>query len=303
MKKGSITVFFALVLSIVIVLIGMCIESVKIMCARTQIANSADVGMYSLFAQYDSYLLKRYNLFYIDASYGADSLRLSKAYRTVEEYMEPILNQNYLDLSIVSGGVTGFVLATDCNGQPFRDQAVAYMRGMPGSQGIHFLVNAMLKNVQEIEKGQEMRQWMQVENIMEKYEREIAWAGNESAQAELYLQDMEIADRPNIAVENPIDIMREAQKRDILELVISGFAELSNREINIERLVSHRNLQQGMGALCPATSESEIMDKALFQEYIMYNCGTYAAPSSGNGLRYQVEYILGKSSNDKDNLK
>lgn len=303
MKKGSITVFFALVLSIIIVLICTCIESVKMMCARTQIANSADVGMYSLFAQYDPYLLKRYNLFYIDASYGADALRLSKAYRTVEEYMEPILNQNYLELSIVSGGVTGFVLATDCNGQPFRDQAVAYMKDMPGSQGIHFLVNAMLENVQEIKKAQEMRQWMQVENIMAKYEEEIAWAGNESAQAELYLQNMEIASTPNVTVENPLDFIREAYKRDILELVISDLAELSNREMDIERLASHRKLQQGMGALCPTASDSETMDKALFQEYIMQKCGTYTNPSDGSGLKYQVEYMLGKCANDRDNLK
>ena len=84
----------------IIVLVCTSIESVKMMCARTQIANSADVGMYSLFAQYDRYLLDRYGLFYLDASYGADGLQLGRAYRTVEAYMDPILDQGHLDLTI-----------------------------------------------------------------------------------------------------------------------------------------------------------------------------------------------------------
>lgn len=303
MKKGSITVFFALVLSIIIVLICASIESVKMMCARTQIANSADVGMYSLFAQYDSYLLERYGLFYVDASYGTDALQIGKAYQTVEEYMDPILRQNYLDLSIVSGGITGFALAADCNGQPFRNQAVEYMRDMPGSQGAQFLADAILENGRELQKAQEVKEQVEAWQLMSYYDEEMAWAGNESAQAEANLPLEEMPQEPKIPVENPIDAIREIQKMDILDLVISHPENLSDREIDVGRLVSHRDLEQGMGTLYPAPLESSEADQALFQEYLMQNCSTYADPVEGRSLKYQVEYIIEKSPGDEENLK
>ncbi len=303
MKKGSITVFFALVLSVMIVLIFASIESVKMMCARTQIANGADVGMYSLFAQYDPDLLERYDLFYLDASYGADALQMCEAYRTVEEYMEPILRQNYLDLTIASGGVTGFALATDCNGQPFRDQVTAYMKGASDSQGAQLLVNALRENAKEIEKAQTVKRQAEMQQWMAYYEEEMAWAGNESARAETELQEGEILEAPAALVENPIDYIREIQKIGILELVIANPVDVSDREVDMAQMVSQRDLEQGMGALYPAPSESPQKEQALFQEYVMQNCGMYKKPADSGDLQYQAEYILGKSANDRENLE
>lgn len=303
MRKGSITVFFALVLSIVIVLICTSIESVKMMCARTQIANSAEAGMYSLFAQYDRYLLEHYNLFYVDASYGTGKLRMSQVYRTVEEYMDPILEQNYLDLSICSGGITSFGLATDNHGQPFYGQAVSYMRDTLGVQGVQFLLNKIQENTGDIKEQQDMRQQAEDRNSMAVYDEEMARAGNESAQEEARLPDGGTAEEPAVSVENPIDAIREIQKMGILELVISDPASLSEREIDISGLVSHRKLEKGMGVPAEAAGGDSAADQALFQEYIMQKCGTYVHPSEGSGLRYQAEYIIGQSGSDKENLK
>lgn len=304
MRKGSITVFFALLLSMVIVLICTSIGSVKMMCARTQIANGADVGMYSLFAQYDRYLLDRYGLFYVDASYGSDELRMSQAYRIVEEYMDPILKQGYMDLSIASGGITSFVLATDHNGQPFRDQVVAYMRDTLDVQGVGFLVDQMREGTGKIKDQQETKEQIEDQNSMAAYDEEMARANNESAQAEAERQG-EILEEgvPQAPVENPIDTIREIQKMGILELVVSDRASLSEREIDTGQLASHRKLEEGMGVLLPAPTQDPAMEKVLFQEYMMQNCGTYLRPSDGGGLRYQVEYIIGRSGSDKENLK
>ena len=50
-KKGSITIFLALILSLVLSLVCASIESVRMAAARTQILNSMDIGLYSLFGQ------------------------------------------------------------------------------------------------------------------------------------------------------------------------------------------------------------------------------------------------------------
>ena len=62
-KKGSITIFLALILSLVLSLVCASIESVRMAAARTQILNSMDIGLYSLFGQYDRTLLEDYELF------------------------------------------------------------------------------------------------------------------------------------------------------------------------------------------------------------------------------------------------
>lgn len=303
MRKGSITIFFALILSMIIVLICASMESVKMMCARTQIANGADVGMYSLFAQYDRYLLDTYGLFYVDASYGTDDLQMSRAYRTVERYMMPILEQDHLDLSIASGGITSFVLATDQTGQPFRDQAVTYMRDAFGSQGVHFLVDKIRGDAAEIRRQEETGWMLEAQDLMARYDEEMARAGNESAQAEIVRQGEALAETPGNPVVDPIDMIREIWGMGILDLVIADQALLSDREIDTGQLVSQRSLEEGMGALTPASVPDTAGEKVLFQEYMMQNCGTYCNPSEAGGLRYQVEYSLGRTGSDRENLE
>ena len=63
LKKGSITIFLALILSLILSLVCASIESVRMAAARTQIINSMDIGLYSLFGQYDRNLLEDYDLF------------------------------------------------------------------------------------------------------------------------------------------------------------------------------------------------------------------------------------------------
>ena len=59
-RKGSITVFLALTLSVLVVLVSALLESVRVSCGRAHVLNGADVGLYSLFAQYDRELLESY---------------------------------------------------------------------------------------------------------------------------------------------------------------------------------------------------------------------------------------------------
>lgn len=303
MKKGSITVFFALILSIIIILICTSIESVKMMCARTQIANGAEVGMYSLFAQYDRDLLDRYHLFYVDAAYGTGALQMGEAYQTVEAYMQPILDQNYLDLSIASGGITSFALAADAHGQPFFYQAVADMRDTLEHPGIQFLADKVLNDSEETAHWERKGKQIERYPFFAAYEEEMARAGNESAQAEAE-QPEEIPPETvgESPVENPIDSVREIQSRNILDLVFAGSTVLSGQETDTGQFLSNRDLEQGMGTLYPAALESSVREKVLFQEYLMLNCGRYFQPSD-SALQYQMEYILGKSGSDRENLE
>ena len=87
-KKGSITVFLALILSLLLSLVTTGIQSVQAAAARTQILNSMDIGLYSLFGQYDRFLMKEYDLFFIDGAQGNSDLNLAAVYDNLESYSE-----------------------------------------------------------------------------------------------------------------------------------------------------------------------------------------------------------------------
>ena len=112
-ERGSITLFLALILSLLLSLVCTSIESVCMASARTQILNSMDIGLYSVFGQYDRKLLEEYDLFALDGSMGGGQLNLAKICDNLESYMKPVLKQNSQKLELHQSGLTGYRLLTD----------------------------------------------------------------------------------------------------------------------------------------------------------------------------------------------
>lgn len=156
-KKGSITIFLALVLSVILSLVSASIESVRMAAARTQILNSMDIGLYSLFGQYDRTLLEDYDLFALYAG-GMEELDMASVYDNFESYMKPVLKQNSQKLKLVQGGFNGYQLLTDGNGEVFYQQAVKYMRETLGSQGVQNLLNRMRERQKKTDQAEQQGQ-------------------------------------------------------------------------------------------------------------------------------------------------
>ena len=123
-------------MSLLLSLVTTGIQSVQAAAARTQILNSMDIGLYSLFGQYDSFLLKEYDLFYLDGTRGGDDLNLGAVYDSLKSYMKPVLKQNSQKLTLSQGGFTGYLLATDQEGEVFYHQSVAGMKETLGSRAV-----------------------------------------------------------------------------------------------------------------------------------------------------------------------
>ena len=146
-ERGSITLFLALILSLLLSLVCTSIESVRMASARTQILNSMDIGLYSVFGQYDRKLLEEYDLFALDGSMGGGQLNLAKICDNLESYMKPVLKQNSQKLELHQSGLTGYRLLTDECGEVFYQQIVQYMQETLGSQGVQLLLNIMSDRV------------------------------------------------------------------------------------------------------------------------------------------------------------
>lgn len=310
-KRGSITVFLALILSLVTALVCTGIESVRMAAARTQILNGADIGLYSLFGQFDREMLKDYDLFLLDGSCGDGSLDLASVYDNFSSYMKPVLKQNSQKLSVVQGGFSAYRLLTDEGGEPFYNQVVQYMKETLGSQGVSLLLDKMKDRKEKTDQAEQAGQKAENGDIIENYDAEMEENNRKNeealAEAEKNPEGGELEDEDNVTappqkVVNPISIIRRIRKMGILELVIPGSKGVSDGQVQAGSLLSRREKQRGMPMYEPEKTDTSYTSQILFQQYLMEKLGNYTAPGKG-GLKYQTEYILGGKTGDIENLK
>ena len=316
-KKGSITVFLALVLSILLSLVSTSIQSVQAAAARTQILNGMDIGLYSLFGQYDSSLLRDYDLFFLDGTQGGSELNLAAVYDNLESYIRPVLRQNSQKLRIKQGGFTGYRLATDQNGEVFYHQAVSFMKDTLGSQGVQALLNRLKDKEEKTKKAEEDGKTAENGGTLKDYDSEMNDAFNKSQEAKKEDKDKKqdqkgedfgsgeeggFSDGESDNAINPIPVIRRIRMMSLLDLVVPASKGISDAQISTKNLVSKRKLEEGMSMPGNPTEDSSQSSQILFQKYLTDRLGNYQNPASF-GLRYQQEYILGANDNDKANLR
>lgn len=305
MKKGSITIFLALMLSVMLVLVSASIESCRMAAARAQILSGVDIGLYSLFGQYDKTLLEKFDLFAIDASGAGGAANLASVYDSFEAYMKPVLSQNSQKLSVEQGGISGYCVLTDNQGELFYQQAVQYMKDTLGSQGLQLLLDHMEERREKTSRAETLGKEAENGGALESYDSEMDRAARESQAAEEEKSQEE--EKQEIAVvqkvKNPIPIIKRIRKMGVLELVIPSGKEVSEKELSRdEPVVSKRTLQQGMPMSGMAAADDSYISALLFQQYFMDRLGNYTRPGSG-GLSYEAEYVLAGENSDVKNLK
>ena len=311
--RGSITVFMALILSL---LVGLCyagIRSVRSAAARVQALSAVDVGLYSLFAQYDRALLDQYDIFALDASGGDGLLEMGPLYGAFEKYMNGVLTQNSQSLWAVQGGFSGYALLTDDGGEVFYRQVVRYMKDTIWAQGIS-LVQARLFDRAAITSSQEaVGQEARERGTLSQYEEELSDAARRSeeerarrereARAGIVLEEDFVSDHPNDrTVVNPIPVIKSIRQMGILSLVLPPTQAVSEARMGEESFPSRRQNQQGMYMSSWDQSDLGVVSDLLFQQYLLKKLSHYRRPSS-LGLSYQVEYILGGKTCDRENLE
>ena len=309
-ERGSITLFLALILSLLLSLVCTSIESVCMASARTQILNSMDIGLYSVFGQYDRKLLEEYDLFALDGSMGGGQLNLAKICDNLESYMKPVLKQNSQKLELHQSGLTGYRLLTDECGEVFYQQIVQYMQETLGSQGVQLLLNKMSDRERKTEEADLKAKQAETGGSIDRYDSEMDQASQKSRQAaqeaeNRQQQEGQISTQPaptQPQADNPISIIKRIMKMGILELVLPPGREISTWTVSKDTMVSGRQLQQGMEMPDGVTADSSYTSGVLFQQYLMNHLGNYTDPSK-ESLAYQMEYVFGGRDNDIDNLK
>lgn len=299
MAKGGITVFLTCILFAFMALILACVDAVRFHAIRTEAECVFDMGMDSVFAEYNRELLKQYDLFFIDTTYGYSEPSYHRTEEHLSEYMNANLHQerdviawnskDFLDMELEEAVIQTAALATDDHGRDVKYQAIEYVRDMVGLELIEDVQN-QLGTVSAYQMDTR-----DVEAEADEVQRKID--GVPLPEVELEDGSFEEA-----KIDNPADAVNHSRFKGILYLVTEDAGKVSGAVINTDNYVSHRTCNTGTGAACDKTSFSAV-DEIMFGEYLLRKCSYYGQHQTVGELEYELEYILAGKNSDMENLK
>lgn len=298
MKRGQITVFLSLILSIILAVLSAGIESARTAGMRMKLENAMDMGLYSVFAEYNRELLEHYDLYFIDTSYGGGTPSPYYTGEHLRNYMEHNLKTgkdlltfhtvDFTGLSAEKAEITKFSFATDDDGAVFKRQAVHYMKDIYGISIIHQIRSQIQKYQSSGIAGKD------VDSEREEAERRLhEWKIPSENEGE----EEKIPD-----IDNPADDVNHA-RNGILTFVIKEGMSVSDKKVQVSDLASHRQLQKGDGIADGTEDIQSNINELLFGKYIEKKCSSYTNPLPHEPLTYETEYILCGKNSDAENLK
>lgn len=303
--EAYLTVYLSLVLSIILSLCLTLIEGTRKNAIFLEAECAMDIGLNSILAEYHRELLAQYDLFAVDSSYGGVLPSTETVKEHLTEYMERnlsaedvfldwLLYRDFLGIRIKDIDMTKASFLTDEGGALFRKRA---------AEAVWADWNMDL--------FQELQDWLYTVESERLTEQDVA-ARKAELDRELESYDGEerqISEEEwiTIKVSNPTAGLEQKRKEGILNWVIENPDAISRKSLPMENLIVNRMeagiVNQGNMNAERMSAEEELLERFLFQEYLLRYMGHYGAESEEDALSYQIEYLLTGEENDLENLK
>lgn len=273
-RRGEITVFLALILSALLGLLGVLIESVRSQMIRMNIESVMDASLHSCFGEYDRRLFERYDLIFIDSSYrGTKEAEIDSVAGHLSQYLT--VNTDYSDTYVtgewyrekVTDVKAGrYIFASDNEGGILKSQACEYI-GKYGSRKYIPQINANKAAVLGIGETDFFGEWDRLLAAINTY---------------------------GLPLTNPGEIVRG--------MVLSEDEFLKGVPLNAVR-TSDRPSKRGLkrGNAISEHKKGAGTDEE-FIEYLMQKCGCYTEYRSEQELTAELEYIIYGGVSDHDNM-
>ena len=178
------------------------------------------------------------------------------------------------------------------------------MKETLGIQGIQLLMKKYEQQKDIFEQQEKRGSDIDVKQSMDSYEKARKEAGqNQGQDPDNTGQQPAVVQVPADFV-NPLDVIRQLQKKSILALVVPAGKELSQKGLPKEKQLSRREKQTGMGIPFYGAQEDTVLTRGIFQAYMMQHLTDYTSMEHATDpLRYQLEYVIGGKNTDQENLK
>lgn len=319
--KGAITVFLSLISVLFLSLLCTTVESARIQGCRAKAAASLDMGLFSVFGEFEKELLERYDVFFLDGAGGSGKFSTDGICGKLQDYMEynAVPNKGHMirgydpfALHMTDVKIDGVQLATDENGAAFYQQAVGFMKNNLGTEMISGLLERA-KDAERIEEagrlyeerektiGEQLEQ-MEEEQKRQEEEKKKIWEEqrkNAQERGDILPEQPESEAEKIPASENPLEVIRKIKKRGLMGMVL-GEKKASQKTLPAN-LPSHRICKKG--TLPVEKKYSGATADLLFQEYLFGRFSLFADEKKEGILDYELEYILCGKNSDEKNLK
>ncbi len=337
MKSGSggyLTVYMTMTLAVLLSLCMTMIEGARRSAMRMEAELITDTAMRSTFAEYHRELMRQYNIFAIDSSYGQMVSGVEQTSGHFREYMEKNYScdvampwLNYRDLIGAypeNAQVDRVTYLTDNAGRVFRDCAIEAVKDDLGITAAEELLDWAMSSEVISADSMDVSSEMNAEASSvsgaassERDRRESERAGQE----EEYRQEClaaeeageEMPEEPDLTelpdeYHSPVSSVAETANTGILGLLLDDTENLSRRQLNTDAVISGRmqagNVNAGLLEYEPEDERvyEQALDKALFVEYLMRYMGRYGDTDEDDAMWYQIEYVIAGGSCDAENL-
>ena len=275
--KGEISVFLSLMTVILISFILAILDSAVIKTYGNMKKVNAQAAVFSVFGEYEDELFNDYGIFAVDSSYGKDSIN--------EKFIEDKLR--YFGSGDMDHKIEGIQLITDENCASFRSQALKYISD-----------SVFDDNVSSFEG--EKSKWQSIlDNALKAFEKD--------GEYDSLLEDLKGSYKEGSEVdENAFEILEDSKNSSLVKELLPDGTSVSKRKVNKEILASNRKLNTGRGVKFDTSKIYSPTADISFNEYVLYkfkNVTNADIQEEGDGLLYEVEYILNGKDSDMENLE
>lgn len=305
--EASVTVPLCIALTILAVFILGLVEAARYYGLKENAKDVTNLAVESLFAGYQPFLLKEYQMFFLDGGFGLDRLNPEAA----EDEMEMLLYENLIaakekdgmslyHMSTADAEVTEYRLATDDNGKVFEAHAANVMKREIGKRAAKEILEK-IRGIQDKDSLDPEEAIKNADQTLQEWKAQTEKEGDAAkAQTEEVKEQKETTAPSQEVLENPMDTIKTVRKNGVLALVLPPEKTVSAKTVSVDQCLMKRKLQKGN--FHPQTDVSWY-DRILMQEFIKQFAGNALHPSENGALSYGVEYVVAGKDSDEKNLK
>lgn len=301
MRRGYITVFLSLSLTLILSLVFAVIEGARISAVRMKFECVTDIGMNSVLAEYHRELLEQYDLLFVDTSYCGSHPDIANTEAHLRGYMQKNFHpeegknlfggKDFLAMDMEAAEILEYSIASDANGAVLKRQITDYMGDYP----MGALLDKISGNIDLLQgsglDSTDVGAWRQ------EYESQIDAIG-------LPEKEVEEGKFEEVPLDNPADIANATRSSGVLNLVLGDTSAVSTVKVDLEDYISHRaGRMSGTGLCAEAVETGGEPNELVFQTYLFEKCGYYGEEMEKALLKYQIEYILAGKDTDWENLE
>lgn len=294
MRKGSVTIFSLLSMMLAVSALLALLEAGRFQEIRRLAELQTQVGLESVFAEYNTYLWEEYRLLACNQNEVREEfIRVSDS-----RLVDSALGTNFYQFVVEEIELKGYTRLTDGDGKAYVQAVTGYME-----KNLMYETAKMIYNQYEGIKNIQNKSNFDISTIDEaltkiKEGESVGSTGvknQDSVQENVEQSEMEIYENK----ENPLEIIKQLQKKGILSLVIEDTSQLSDKKMDLSRAISKRELAESCN---PRLEELDWYDKVLLQQYFLTYMSNYLNDKN-HSMAYELEYLLGGKATDVENMK